>query len=154
MYSGGQVRYAPQPSQQDIAVTADSQELGVYEPKIAEQLNLRGQGSLLNMLARNFKTIEKITLYLAFFINVILLFHRVDIIRGQLPSHSKTGGDEGAGIEGDEQQQQQQEEEEDVLEAIYITGMTLPYFSYEITGWILAQVNEYLLCTHNFVISD
>lgn len=37
------------------------------------------------MLARNFKTIEKITLYLAFFINVILLFHRVDI------SHAENG---------------------------------------------------------------
>lgn len=39
-----------------------------YEPKIAEQMSLRSRGSLLNMLARNFKTIEKITLYLAFFI--------------------------------------------------------------------------------------
>lgn len=31
------------------------------------------------MLARHFKAIEKLTLYLAFFINVILLFHRIDI---------------------------------------------------------------------------
>lgn len=38
------------------------------------------------MLARNFKTIEKTTLYLAFFINVILLFHRVDI------KHTESGG--------------------------------------------------------------
>lgn len=35
------------------------------------------------MLARNFKTIEKTTLYLTFFINVILLFHRVDIMNSE-----------------------------------------------------------------------
>ncbi|KHN75295.1 Ryanodine receptor 44F [Toxocara canis] len=55
-----------------------------YEPKIAEQGSCRSRGSILNMLARNFKTIEKTTLYLAFFINVILLFHRVDITHNQV----------------------------------------------------------------------
>lgn len=28
----------------------------------------------------------------------------------------------------------------DEIEQIHITGMTIPYFSYEITGWFLAQV--------------
>uniref|UniRef100_A0A915DHF0 Uncharacterized protein n=1 Tax=Ditylenchus dipsaci TaxID=166011 RepID=A0A915DHF0_9BILA len=36
---------------------------------------------------RNFKTIEKITLYLAFFINVILLFHRADTHPGMKMTH-------------------------------------------------------------------
>lgn len=82
------------------------------------------------MLARNFKSIEKITLYLAFFINVILLFHRVDI-GGMRTSHDS----EATEAPGEE-------EDEEVDEAIYITGMTVPYFAYEITGWILAQVRE------------
>lgn len=43
-----------------------------------------------------------------------------------------------------------EEEDEEVDEAIYITGMTVPYFAYEITGWILAQVRErWVLCVHS-----
>ncbi|VDM37968.1 unnamed protein product [Toxocara canis] len=99
-----------------------------YEPKIAEQGSCRSRGSILNMLARNFKTIEKTTLYLAFFINVILLFHRVDITHHQVS-------------EGDDS-----EEEEEATERIYITGMILPYISYEVTGWMLAQVCLHILC--------
>ncbi|VDO52391.1 unnamed protein product, partial [Onchocerca flexuosa] len=57
-----------------------------YEPKIAEQISSRSRGSLLNMLARNFKPIEKTTLYLAFFINVILLFHRIRITEDETPA--------------------------------------------------------------------
>ena len=101
-----------------------------YEPKIAEQLNTRSRGSLMNMLARNFKAIEKITLYLAFFINVILLFHRVDIATNKDPSKKPEG----------EEESDKEDAKEDILETIYITGMTLPYISYEITGWLLTQV--------------
>jgi hypothetical protein len=67
------------------------------------------------VLARNFKTIEKATLYLAFFINVILLFHRVEI--GTAGSNANSEGDSETGIsEGSDE------------ESIYITGMTLPYW--------------------------
>ena len=68
-------------------------------------------------MARNFKTIEKTTLYLAFFINVILLFHRVEI-GGKAdinPAPQIESGDEGEG----------EEEEEDVVESIYIVCWTL-----------------------------
>lgn len=86
------------------------------------------------MLARNFKTIEKTTLYFAFFINVILLFHRVDI--GGMRTAHDSEETEAPGVE---------EEEEE--ESIFITGMTVPYFAYEITGWILAQVTSFS-CKH------
>ena len=88
----------------------------------------------MNVLARNFKSIEKITLYLAFFINVILLFHRVDIHRPPEAPVGEGGGEEG-GDGGEE-------------ESIYIAGMTLPYFSYEINGWLLAQVLYWLSAMH------
>ena len=81
------------------------------------------------MLARNFKTIDKTILYLAFFINVILLFHRVDI--GGMRTAHDSDETEAPGVE---------EEEEE--ETIFITGMTVPYFAYEITGWIFAQVTS------------
>ncbi|VDK79750.1 unnamed protein product [Litomosoides sigmodontis] len=97
-----------------------------YEPKIAEQISLRNRGSLLNMLARNFKTIEKTTLYLAFFINVILLFHRIRI------SDNVTSQDEA---------------DED-MESIYISGVILPYTSYEVTGWMLAQLLYWISVLH------
>ncbi|MCP9259461.1 Ryanodine receptor 44F [Dirofilaria immitis] len=99
------------------AVSPAVSEYGVsdyYEPKIAEQIPPRSRGSLLNMLARNFKAIEKTTLYLAFFINVILLFHRIRIME------DIALGDEGT-------------------ESVYISGVVLPYISYEVTGWMLAQ---------------
>ncbi|EJD76290.1 ryanodine Receptor TM 4-6 family protein [Loa loa] len=97
-----------------------------YEPKIAEQIPPRSRGSLLNMLARNFKTIEKTTLYLAFFINVILLFHRIRI------SDSVTSvGDT----------------DED-MESVYISGVVLPYTSCEVTGWMLAQLLYWISVLH------
>jgi hypothetical protein len=102
-----------------------------YEPKIAEQMALRSKGSVLNVLARNFKTIEKTTLYLAFFINVILLFHRVDIAVNSNQSNVNAPDDDEDAGNG----------EDSVDEEIYISGMTIPYFSYEITGWIFAQVS-------------
>lgn len=39
--------------------------------------------NLQNFLARNIRTLEKITLLLTFLINMILLFHRVDIAEGE-----------------------------------------------------------------------
>ena len=33
-----------------------------------------------------------------------------------------------------------EEDEEDALEQIYITGLAIPYSGYELTGWILGQV--------------
>lgn len=124
--------FASQPMQLSVPSIQEDERarLSYYEPKIAEQLATRSKGSVLNVLARNFKTIEKITLYLAFFINVILLFHRVDIA-----------------INGDNNRSRETEEEEDedtvdeVMESIYISGMIVPYFTYEITGWMLAQVS-------------
>uniref|UniRef100_A0A914H250 Ryanodine receptor n=1 Tax=Globodera rostochiensis TaxID=31243 RepID=A0A914H250_GLORO len=118
------------------------QQVGLYyEPKIAEQFSSRrSRGSVMNVLARNFKSIEKITLYLAFFINVILLFHRVEI-----------GHQTGGGLESNNNNQQQQGDEEgeaDIVETIYITGMTVPYISYEITGWILGQALYWLSVFH------
>ncbi|KAE9549703.1 hypothetical protein FO519_007091 [Halicephalobus sp. NKZ332] len=71
-----------------------------YEPKIAETIASKNKGSIMNVLARNYKTFEKTTLYLAFFINVILLFHRV------------------------------------------------PYFAYEISGWMLSQTLYWLSVSH------
>ncbi|KAF7623367.1 hypothetical protein Mgra_00010293, partial [Meloidogyne graminicola] len=139
--------------QQLLAQQQHQQQLAFYEPKIAEQFNSRrSRSSLLNILARNYKTVEKITLCLAFFINVILLFHRVDIIKkekdysstssfNQIESVIKKGG---KNYENDEDN----ENEENVLETIYITGMTLPYVSYEITGWILSQVLYWLSVLH------
>ncbi|CAG9530378.1 unnamed protein product [Cercopithifilaria johnstoni] len=97
-----------------------------YEPKIAEQIPPRSRGSLLNMLARNFKTIEKTTLYLAFFINVILLFHRIRI------SDIVTSEDE---IDED-------------TESVYISGVILPYTSYEVTGWMLSQLLYWISVLH------
>ncbi|KAL3078921.1 hypothetical protein niasHS_014703 [Heterodera schachtii] len=110
-----------------------------YEPKIAEQFSSkRSRGSVLNVLARNFKSIEKTTLYLAFFINVILLFHRVEIANKSTNGQFKS---DGGGEEGEE-------EEEDILETIYITGMTVPYLSYQITGWLLGQALYWLSVFH------
>ena len=94
-------------------VPQQQQQMAYYEPKIAEQINSRrSRSSLLNVLARNFKTIEKITLYLAFFINVILLFHRVDIGNKGAESHAEAIEAENKGNGEDE--------EEDVVETIYI----------------------------------
>lgn len=106
-----------------------------YEPKIAEQTPSRSKGSFMNMLARNYKAIEKLTLYLAFFINVILLFHRVDLQPTAAPLEPESAP------EGDE-------DDEDIEENIYITGMIIPYFSYELTGWLLSQVLYWLSVLH------
>uniref|UniRef100_A0A158P902 Ryanodine receptor 44F n=1 Tax=Angiostrongylus cantonensis TaxID=6313 RepID=A0A158P902_ANGCA len=111
------------PSEMDLHV-------GSYEPKIAEQNISRSKGSILNMLARNFKTIEKTTLYLAFFINVILLFHRVDIKRTEPVEDAH------------------EDDEEKTAESIYISGMMLPYIEYELTGWVLAQVLYWISVLH------
>ncbi|CAD5230370.1 unnamed protein product [Bursaphelenchus xylophilus] len=108
-----------------------------YEPKIAEQMGLRSKGSVMNVLARNFKTIEKITLYLAFFINVILLFHRVDIAMN--PDRDE---------EEDDDADDDDDTVDEVMESIYIAGMIIPYFAYEITGWLLAQVLYWLSVMH------
>ncbi|EGT59247.1 hypothetical protein CAEBREN_31926, partial [Caenorhabditis brenneri] len=78
------------PQMVQLQSEADFQQ-GQYEPKIAESNSTKTRGSILNMLARNFKTIEKITLYLAFFINVILLFHRVDITHTENHETEYTG---------------------------------------------------------------
>lgn len=72
---------------------------------------------MLNVLARNFKTIEKCTLYLAFFINVILLFHRVDIGRGQ--QHQQIMGQIDQTKDGAEEAEGEGEGE-DIVETIYI----------------------------------
>ncbi|XGW02944.1 hypothetical protein V3C99_014731 [Haemonchus contortus] len=101
-----------------------------YEPKIAEQSMGRTRGSVLNVLARNFKTIEKTTLYLAFFINVILLFHRVDI-RHTEPEKPEV-----------------EEDDENTNEVVFITGMVVPYVEYELTGWVLAQVLYWISVLH------
>ncbi|KAK6024107.1 ryanodine Receptor TM 4-6, partial [Ostertagia ostertagi] len=92
-----------------------------YEPKIAEQNMGRSRGSVLNVLARNFKTIEKTTLYLAFFINVILLFHRVEI------KHMEP------------EKPESEEDDENANEIVFITGMVVPYVEYELTGFVLDQ---------------
>lgn len=129
--------FASQPMHVSVpsVVQQEDVRLSYYEPKIAEQFAMRSKGSVLNVLARNFKTIEKITLYLAFFINVILLFHRVDIaINNNGPSKPNM------------REVAEDEDEEDgvdeVMESVYITGMIVPYFSYEITGWLLSQVGS------------
>uniref|UniRef100_A0A1I7YC96 EF-hand domain-containing protein n=1 Tax=Steinernema glaseri TaxID=37863 RepID=A0A1I7YC96_9BILA len=108
----------------------------VYEPKIAEIGASKSRGSIMNMLARNFRTIEKSTLYLAFFINVILLFHRVNISQSSTTELETVNTDE--------------DEDEETNEVIYITGMTIPYFAYELTGWILSQVLHWLSVGHAF----
>ncbi|KIH60263.1 EF hand, partial [Ancylostoma duodenale] len=115
------------PAVSEVDLTAS----GAYEPKIAEQNIGRSKGSILNMLARNFKTIEKTTLYLAFFINVILLFHRVDIKHTEAPEAAEAEDDDDA-----------------TLETVYITGMMLPYIDYEVTGWVLAQVLYWISVLH------
>ncbi|TKR86989.1 hypothetical protein L596_011474 [Steinernema carpocapsae] len=107
-----------------------------YEPKIAEIGATRSRGSIMNMLARNFRTIEKSTLYLAFFINVILLFHRVNITQSSSTELEAVNAEE--------------EDEDEGSEVIYITGMTIPYFAYELTGWILAQILYWLSVSHAF----
>ncbi|PIO64936.1 EF hand, partial [Teladorsagia circumcincta] len=104
----------PPPSEVDVHDVS-------YEPKIAEQNMGRSRGSVLNVLARNFKTIEKTTLYLAFFINVILLFHRVEI------KHMEP------------EKPEIEEDDENANEVVFITGMVVPYVEYELTGWVLSQ---------------
>ncbi|CAJ0957143.1 unnamed protein product, partial [Mesorhabditis belari] len=103
---------------------------GLYEPKIAEINQGRSRGSLLNMLARNFKMIEKTTLGLAFFINVILLFHRVDIMQ------SDTGTTDGS------------DEDDDSTETIFITGFSLPYLEYGIEGYLLSLLLYWISVLH------
>jgi len=125
LFGGGGSAYfteLQQQQQQLLAQQQHQQQLAFYEPKIAEQFNSRrSRSSLLNILARNYKTVEKITLYLAFFINVILLFHRVDIVNNnekkdniaQIEAlHKGKGGDD----DNDE------DEEGNVLETIYIVS--------------------------------
>ncbi|UMM36210.1 hypothetical protein L5515_008471 [Caenorhabditis briggsae] len=118
------------PQMVQLQSEADFQQ-GQYEPKIAESNSTKTKGSILNMLARNFKTIEKITLYLAFFINVILLFHRVDISHTEAAETASEGDDD-----------------EDAVESIFITGLQFPYMEYEITGWMLAQVLYWISVLH------
>jgi ryanodine receptor 2 len=123
-------------SQQFIPVEAAYEhEHEYYEPKIAEQIQSRSKGSIMNMLARNYKAIEKLTLYLAFSINVILLFHRVDLHNP--PKEAEIAEPEEGG-----------DDEDDVDEIIYITGMVIPYFSYELTGWLLSQVLYWISVFH------
>ena len=40
------------------------------------------------------------------------------------------------------------DEDSEVVETVYITGMVLPYISYEVTGWMLAQVSIYMEIFH------
>uniref|UniRef100_A0A0N5AR96 Ryanodine receptor n=1 Tax=Syphacia muris TaxID=451379 RepID=A0A0N5AR96_9BILA len=103
-----------------------------YEPKIADQSMPKNKGSILNMLARHFRAIERLTLYFAFFINVILLFHRIEIHNA-----AENNKEEDAGGDDDE-----------VVETVYITGMILPYISYEVTGWMLTQILYWLSVIH------
>ncbi|CAJ0581879.1 unnamed protein product, partial [Mesorhabditis spiculigera] len=103
---------------------------GAYEPKIAEINPGRSRGSLLNMLARNFKMIEKLTLGLAFIINVILLFHRVDIMQ------SDAGTTDGS------------DDDEDSTETIYISGVTVPYVEYGVEGYILSLLLYWISVLH------
>uniref|UniRef100_A0AC34RNW2 EF-hand domain-containing protein n=1 Tax=Panagrolaimus sp. JU765 TaxID=591449 RepID=A0AC34RNW2_9BILA len=107
-----------------------------YEPKIAEMSASKNKGSIMNVLARNYKTFERTTLYLAFFINVILLFHRVDMTK---PEKDESTATEVA---------VQDEDEEENLESIYIAGMQIPYFAYEISGWMLSQTLYWLSVFH------
>uniref|UniRef100_A0A0N4ZPH7 Ryanodine receptor 44F n=1 Tax=Parastrongyloides trichosuri TaxID=131310 RepID=A0A0N4ZPH7_PARTI len=132
----GSVQYLPLP----LASPEQGPIVSNYEPKIAEIAAARSRGSILNMLARNFKTIEKMTLYLAFFINVILLFHRVDIT-----SQNEEGGEV---VETEEVIDD--DDNEATNEFIYITGLAIPYISYEITGWVLSQVLYWLSVFHAF----
>lgn len=131
----GSVNYLPSISQPEQGPIMSN-----YEPKIAEIAAARSRGSILNMLARNFKTIEKMTLYLAFFINVILLFHRVDI----------TAQSEETVDEIEISEPVDDDENENTNEFIYITGLSVPYISYEITGWVLSQVLYWLSVFHAF----
>ncbi|CAB3399073.1 unnamed protein product [Caenorhabditis bovis] len=119
------------PQMVQLQSEADFQQ-GQYEPKIAESNSSKSRGSILNMLARNFKTIEKTTLYLAFFINVILLFHRVDI---RAPPEST---DVAIEVEDDDE----------ALETIFISGLQFPYIEYEVTGWMLSQILYWISVLH------
>ncbi|KJH53393.1 EF hand [Dictyocaulus viviparus] len=137
------------PRQQDGTPSEPELNVGAYEPKIAEQNIGRSRGSILNMLARNFKTIEKTTLYLAFFINVILLFHRVDI------AHIETGEEEFERYRAEfyiiftlEHEGSDEDADEKAIESVYISGMILPYIEYELTGWVLAQVLYWISVLH------
>lgn len=106
-----------------------------------------------NVLARNFKRIEKTTLYLAFFINVILLFHRVNITHPSAAPLAQTNGLPGAvgSIEAAaEDMMGETEDDDDVVETIYITGMTVPYLEREFDGWFLAQILYGLSVVHAF----
>lgn len=124
--------FASQPMQLSVPSVTQQEELRIpfYEPKIAEQMATKSKGSVLNVLARNFKTIEKITLYSAFFINVILLFHRVDIAMSRED-----------GKQGEEKEDDEEDSVDEIMESVYIAGMIIPYFAYEITGWLLVQVS-------------
>ncbi|GMS80970.1 hypothetical protein PENTCL1PPCAC_3145, partial [Pristionchus entomophagus] len=70
------------------SMVAPFEQANFYEPKIAETSAGKSKGSIMNLLARNFKMIEYATLICAFIINVILLTHRVDIIEGEKPETS------------------------------------------------------------------
>uniref|UniRef100_A0A7E4VXK5 EF-hand domain-containing protein n=1 Tax=Panagrellus redivivus TaxID=6233 RepID=A0A7E4VXK5_PANRE len=123
-------------SQQFVAVPIESEvdPNAYYEPKIAEMSSARAKGSIMNVLARNYKTFEKTTLYLAFFINVILLFHRVNI------QEPEDGENVGNGEDDDN--------DGEAVEAVYISGIEISYFDYTITGWMLAQTLYWISVFH------
>ena len=105
-----------------MAQQQQQQQMAFYEPKIAEQFSSRrSRSSLLNILARNYKTVEKITLCLAFFINVILLFHRVDIVGNE----KKDSFAQIEAVPKGKSEEDGDEEEENVMETIYIVGLNM-----------------------------
>ncbi len=92
--------------------------------------------SFQNFLARNLPTINNITLLLAITINLILLFHRVNILTVEK--------EEGAeGVEGEEE-----DDDEEPPEEVEITGVTLFLVGWQISGWILGQVLYWLSIGH------
>ncbi|GMR59737.1 hypothetical protein PMAYCL1PPCAC_29932, partial [Pristionchus mayeri] len=67
---------------------APFEQANFYEPKIAETSTGKSKGSIMNLLARNYKLIEYATLICAFIINVILLTHKVDVVESGTPETS------------------------------------------------------------------
>lgn len=105
-----------------------------------EEKEKKSGWSPLNYLARNIKWIENGTLFLSFAINMILLFHRIDVeeVEG---SSGELEGENGDG------------EDPEPIENLYITGLSLPlyFFYFTIPGPVLNQILNWLSMGHSIL---
>lgn len=89
--------------------------------------------ALQNFLARNMRQLEMATLGLAFLINMILLFHRVNVIEDEDEEDGSGEVDISEEYDGDD-------DDDEPLEEVFLASLPLPY-GYELSGFWLGKVN-------------